>query len=160
MNRTLKTSLVLIHGGLITAMLMVISAGILVNHEATSQTGNATSAANQTSQSLGNLTKADFLNAQTSLANARDGIFDGDNLTSFRSLNAADNSLYTVATEVGPEVGDLLQQQIAPARENINNAQEAIVNGDLARALQDVNSASTVIAKITIPLPSGETEEE
>lgn len=160
MNRNLRISLALLHGSLITAMLMAISAGVVGNHEATSQTGNATSVANQTSQSLGNLTGADFLPAQADFANARDMIFDGRNLGTFLALNAADNELYTVVDRVGPEVGDLLQQQIAPVRENINNAKEAVVNGDFAKALQDINSASTELVIFTLQLPSGEIEEE
>ena len=61
--------------------------------------------------------------------------------------------------ELEPEVGDQLRQQTVPVRQSINDAQEAIFNGDFAKALQDVNSASTALAKITLALPSGETGE-
>ena len=73
-----------------------------------------------------------------------------------------DNELYGVIDrlELQPEVGDLLRQQIVPVRQSINDAQEAIFDGDFAKALQDLNSASTALAKITLPLPSGETGEE
>jgi hypothetical protein len=160
MSRTLKTSLVIIHGSLITAMLMAISAGILTVHEAISQTGNATSTANQTSQSLGNLTIGNFSSVQANLADARDAIYVDRNLRAFTALNTADNELYTLVDRVGPEAADLLLQKIAPVRENINNAQEAVANGDFAKALRDVNSASTEIVKITLQLPPGENEEE
>jgi uncharacterized caspase-like protein len=157
MSRILKTSLVIVHGSLIAAMLMAISAGILTDHEATSQTGNATSTVNQTSQSLGNLTAGNFSSAQANLADARDAIYVDRNLRAFTALNAADNELFLLFDRVGPEVG--IQQKIAPVRENINNAQEAIINGDFAKALRDVNSASTEIVKITLQLPPGENEE-
>jgi hypothetical protein len=158
MKRTSKTSLLMLHGSLITAMLIIISVGVYSNHEAKGQSENATSTTNQTSQRLGNLTKADFSDVLTSLTNAREAIFGGDNLRALRSLNSADNNLYAVVDRVGPEVGDLLLQEIAPVRENINNAQEAVVDRDLAKALNDVNSASTTLVKFTIPLPAGETE--
>jgi hypothetical protein len=174
MNRTLNPTPVLLHGILLTAVLLVISVGINGYQEATSQTGNATSATgnatsatgnatsatNQTSQSLGNLTRGDFSPVQESLSAARDFIFDGNgNFRSYLALNVADDELYRVIDrlELEPEVGDQLRQQIIPVRQSINDAQEAIFDGDLAKALKDVNSASTALVKITLPLPSGET---
>jgi hypothetical protein len=162
MNRTLKPTPVLLHGILVTALLLAISGGVNSYQEATSQTGNATSATNQTSQSLGNLTRVDFMPVQESLAAARDFIYeDNGNLRSYFALNAADDELYRVIDrlELEPEVVDLLRQQTVPVRQSVNDAQEAIFNGDLAKALQDVNSASTALVKITLPLPSGETGE-
>jgi hypothetical protein len=161
MNKTFKMSLVLLHGGLITAMLLAISVGVNIFDEAISQTGNATSTSNQTatsttnqtSQSLGNITRGDFLSAQENLGAARDGIFAGRNLQAFTTLNDADSDLYVIIDGAGPEVGDLLLQQLAPVRESVNNAREAVVSGDLAKALQGVNSASTELTKITWQLP-------
>lgn len=163
MNRTLRPMPVLLHGILVTAVLLAISAGVNSYQEATSQTGNATSATNQTSQSLGNLTRADFSPVQENLAVARDLIYErNSNLRTYNALNAADDELYLVIDrlELEPEVGDLLRQQTVPVRQSINDAQEAIFDGDFAKALQDVNSASTALVKITLPLPSGEIEEE
>jgi hypothetical protein len=182
MNRTLKPMPVLLHGILVTAVLLAISGGVNSYQEATSQTGNATSATNQTSgnatsatnqtsgnatsatnqtsQSLGNLTRADFMPVQESLAAARNFIFeDNGNLRSYLALNVADDELYRVidGLELEPEMGDLLRQLTVPVRQSINDAQEAIFDGDFAKALQDVNSASTALVKITLPLPSGET---
>ena len=173
MNRTLKPTPVLLHGILVTAVLLAISVGVNSYQEATSQTGNATSATNQTSgnatsatnqtsQSLGNLTRVDFMPVQDSLSAPRDFIFeDNANLRTYLALNAADDELYRVIDrlELEPEMGDLLRQQTVPVRQSINDAQEAILNGDFAKALQDVNSASTALVKITLPLPSGETGE-
>jgi cellobiose-specific phosphotransferase system component IIA len=156
-SRTLKTSLVILHGSLITAMLMAIFAGIYANLEATSQTGNATSAANQTSQSLGNLTAGNFSSAQASLAEAREAIYTDRNFGAFAALNEADTELFILLDRAGPDVG--FQQKIAPVRENINEAQDAVINGDFAKALRDLNSASTEIVKITLQLPPGENEE-
>jgi hypothetical protein len=158
-NRSLKTSLVLLPGILMTTMLIAIFAGASDNSIATGQTGNATSATNQTSPRLGNLTVADFLPVQDSLSIAREAIFDNGNSGTYTALNEADNDLYTLVELVGPEVEDLFLQQIAPVREKINAAQEAVVNGDFATALQNVNSASTELVKITLQLPSGEVEE-
>ena len=162
MDRTLKPTPVLLHGILVTAMLLAISVGINSYQGAASQTENATSTTNQTSQSLGNLTRGDFLPVQDNLAAARDFIFDANgNLRAYLALNVADDELYRVIDrlELEPEVGDQLRQQTIPVRQSINDAQEAIFNGDLAKALKDVNSASTTLVKITVPLPSGETEE-
>jgi hypothetical protein len=163
MNRTLKPTPVLLHGILVTAVLLAIFAGVNIYQEATAQTGNATSATNQTSQGLGNLTRGDFSPVQENLAVARDHIFERNaNLRTYLALNAADDALYGVVDrlELEPEVGDQLRQQIAPVRQSINDAQEAVFDGDFAKALKDVNSASTTLVKITLPLPSGETGEE
>jgi hypothetical protein len=163
MNRTLKPTPVLLHGIIATAVLFAIFVGVNIYQEATAQTENATSATNQTSQSLGNLTRGDFSPVQENLAVARDFIYDRNaNLRTYFALNAADDELYRVVDRLGldPEVGDLLRQQIVPVRQSINDAQEAVFDGDLAKALKDINSASTTIVKIALPLPSGETGEE
>ena len=163
MNKILKPTPVLLHGILLTAVLFAISSGVNSYQEAASQTGNATSATNQTAQSLGNLTRVDFSPVQESLAAARNFVFeDNGNLRAYLALNTADDELYRVVDrlELGPELGDLLLQQITPVRQGINDAQEAIFDGDLAKALKDVNSASTALVKITLPLPAGETGEE
>jgi hypothetical protein len=100
---------------------------------------------------------------QENLAVARDLIYEKNaNLRTYIALNAADDELYTVIdrVELEPEVGDQLRQQTVPVRQSINDAQEAIFDGDFAKALQAVNSASTALVKITLPLPSGETGEE
>ena len=102
MNRTFKPTPVLLHGILVTAVLLAISAGVNTYQEATgqtgnatsatnqtSQTGNATSATNQTSQSLGNLTRGDFSPVQENLASARDLIYEENtNLRTYLALNA------------------------------------------------------------------------
>jgi hypothetical protein len=163
MNRTLKPTPVLLHGIIAAAVLFAIFVGVNIYQEATAQTENATSTTNQTSQSLGNLTRGDFSPVQENLAVARDHIFERNaNLRTYLALNAADDALYTVVDrlELEPEVGDMLRQQIVPVRQSINDAQEAVFDGNFAKALQDVNSASTALVKITLPLPSGETGEE
>jgi hypothetical protein len=163
MNKILKPTPVLLRGILLTAVLLAIFAGVNSYQEATSQTGNATSTTNQTSQSLGNLTRGDFSPVQDNLAAARNFVFEENgNLRAYLALNTADNELYRVVDrpELGPDVGDLLLQQIVPVRQGINDAQEAIFDGDLAKALKDLNSASTALVKITLPMPAGETGEE
>ncbi|HKI08059.1 MAG TPA: hypothetical protein VKA09_06660 [Nitrososphaeraceae archaeon] len=153
MNRTLKTTLVLMPGIVISAILMAISAGATNNQEATAQTANATTAANQTGPSNANITSGDFSDTSDNLEMARNAMFDNDTYTAFFALNDADNALFGV---VG---GTVLQQQTTPVRDLINNAQDAVVNQDLEKALQDVNSASVELIKVTQQLPTDEEEE-
>jgi hypothetical protein len=167
-NKNLKAPLLLLQGILITAVVVAVSAGSNDNPVATGQTGNATSAtnqtstANQTSQSMGNLTAGDFSPLLDNLAAARDAIFDDSNSGTFIALNAADDELFRVFDRVldqgGSNEASLLKQQISPVREKINDAQDAVVNGDMGKALQDLNSASTALVKITLRLPSGEVQ--
>src|SRR5215211_7398096 len=167
MNRTLKTTLVLVPGIVISAILMAISADTTSNQEAIAQTANTTTAANQTGQTantttaanqtgsiFGNLTSGDFSTTGDNLEAARNAIFDNDTYTAFFALNDADNELFGI---VG---GTVLQQQTTPVRDFINNAQDAILNQDLAKALQDVNSASVELTKVTQQLPPDEEEEK
>jgi hypothetical protein len=166
LSKNLKSSLLLLHGILITAMVVAVSAGSNDNPTATGQTGNATSAtnqtsaANQTSQSMGNLTTGTFLPVLDNLAEARDAIFDDSNSGTFIALNAADDELFRLFDRVFDQGGlneaSLLKQQITPVREKINDAQDAVVDGDMRKALQDLNSASTALVRITLQLPSGE----
>src|SRR5215207_3647131 len=121
MNRTLKTTLVLMPGIVISAILMAISAGATNNQEATAQTANATTAANQTGPSIGNLTSGDFSTTRDNIEAARNAIFDNDTYTAFFALNDADNELFGI---VG---GTVLQQQTTPVRDFINKAQDAIL---------------------------------
>jgi hypothetical protein len=154
MNRILKTTLVLMPGIVVSAILMTILAGDTNNKEAMAQTTNATTAANQTSISIGNITSGDFSTIGDNLEAARDAIFDNDTYTAFSALNNADNNLYNIVGETP------LQQQIKPIRDQINNAQDAVINQDLAKALADVNSATVELVKITQQLPPAEEEEE
>jgi hypothetical protein len=154
MNRTLKTNLVLMPVVLMSAMFVAILAGVTINQEASGQTANATSAANQTGPSIGNITSGDFSTVWDNLETARNAIIDNDTYSAFFALNDADNDLYGVVGET------ILQQQITPVRDQINNAQDAMLSQDLAKALQDVNSATVELTKVTQKLPSGEEETE
>jgi hypothetical protein len=168
MNKNLAASLILLHGILITTMVIAVSAGSNNNPVATGQTGNATSAtnqtsaANQTSLNLGNLTSGDFSPVLENLAAARNAIFDDSNSRSFIALNAADDELFRVYDRVfdraEANTASLLKQQITPVREKINDAQDAVVDENMGKALQDLNSASTALVKITFQLPSGEVQ--
>ena len=151
MNRTLKTSLVLIPVIVMSVALIAMTAGVTINQEAMAQAVNTTSAAaNQTSLSIGNITSADFSSTWDNLEAARDAIFDNDTYTAFFALNDADNELYGI---IG---GTVLQQQVKPVRDQLNNAQDALLSGDVAKALQGVNSATVELTKVTQKLPSGE----
>jgi hypothetical protein len=158
MNISIKTTLV--PGYVIPAILIAISAGLTSNSEATAQTANATATANQTttanqtSPSIGNLTSADFSATWDSLEEARNALIDNDAYTAFFAMNDADSNLYGTVGET------TLQQQITPVRDQLNNAQDAVINQDLPQALEGVNSASVELTKITQQLPQGEVEEE
>jgi hypothetical protein len=147
MNGSLKTTLVVIPGAVIAAILIAISAGPINNPEATAQTTNATTAANQTGPAIGNLTRSDFSDALDSLAEARNAIIDNDTFAAFIAVNDADSNLYW-AVRTTP-----LEQQISAVRDQLNNAQDAVLNQDLRGALQGVNSASIELTKLTQQLP-------
>jgi hypothetical protein len=161
MNRISKTTLAWMPSIVVSAVLIAISADSINNQEATAQTANATAAqtanataANQTGASIGNITSADFSTIQDNLDMARNAIFDNDTYTAFFAMNDADSALYGI---VG---GTSLQQQLKPFRDQLNNAQDAVANNDLAKALQDINSAGVELVKVTQQLPSGEEGEE
>ncbi len=146
----------LVTGYVISAILIAISAGLTGNPEATAQSANATATANQTTTanqtgpSIGNLTSADFSATWDSLEQARSAIIDNDTYAAFFAMNDADSNLYGAVGETA------LQQQITPVRDQLNNAQDAVINQDLPQALEGVNSASVELTKITQQLPQGE----
>ena len=147
MNGSLKTTLEVIPGALIAAILIAVSAGPTNNPEATAQTVNATTATNQTGPDIGNLTRTDFSPASDSLADAREAIIDNDPFTAFLAVNEADTNLYW-AVRTTP-----LEQQISAVRDQLNNAQDAVLSRDLPGALQGINSASVELTKLTQQLP-------
>jgi hypothetical protein len=146
MNGSLKTTLVVIPCAVIAAIL-IASPGPINNPEATAQTTNATTAANQTGPAIGNLTRSDFSDALDSIAEARNAIIDNDTFAAFIAVNDADSNLYW-AVRTTP-----LEQQISAVRDQLNNAQDAVLNQDLRGALQGVNSASVELTKLTQQLP-------
>jgi hypothetical protein len=149
MNVSLMTTLVLIAGVVISAVLIAMPAGPTSNLGATAQSTNATTAANQTGLDIGNVTASDFSATWDSLGEARDAIYDNDTFTAFAAINDADSN---VVWAVGQSA---LRQQILAIRDQLNNAQDAALNQDLGQALKDVNSASVELIKITQQLPQG-----
>jgi hypothetical protein len=147
MNGILKTTLVVIPGAVIAAILIAISAGPTNNPDATAQSTNATTGANQTGPDIGNLTRSDFSAALDSIAEARNAIIDNDGFTAFIAVNDADNNLFW-AVRTTP-----LEQQISAVRDQLNNAQDAVLNQDLSGALEGVNSASVELTKLIQQLP-------
>jgi hypothetical protein len=154
MNGSLTTTLVLMAGVVISAVLITTSAGLSNNPEAAAQTANATTAANQTGPSIGNLTTTDFQATLDNLDEARNALLNNDPYTAFFAMNDADNELYWTVGETP------LQQQISAVRDQLDNAQDAVINQDLGGALEGVNSASVALTEITQQLPQGEEEEE
>ena len=136
----------MIPGAVMAALLIAISAGP-PNSPATAQTVNATTATNQTSPDMGNLTRNDFSESYDSLAEARNAIIDNATFTAFAALNDADSNLYW-AVRTTP-----LEQQISAVRDQLNNAQDAVLNRDLSGALQGINTANVELTKLTQQLP-------
>jgi hypothetical protein len=150
MNGILITGLVLISGVAISAILIGMIGGPTNNLRAMAQSTNATTASNQTGPSVGNVNASDFSAALDSLVEARNAIYDNDTFTVFAAINDADsNTVWAVGQTP-------LREQISVVREQLNNAQDAVLNQDLGQALDGVNSASLELFKITQQLPQGE----
>jgi hypothetical protein len=150
MNGILIAGLVLIAGVAVSAVLIGMVGGLTNNLGAMAQSTNATTASNQTGSSIGNVNASDFSAALDSLVEVRNAIYDNDTFTAFAAINDADSNLVWAVGQTP------LRQQISAVREQLNNAQDAVLNQDLGQALDGVNSASLELFKITQQLPQGE----
>jgi hypothetical protein len=118
----------------------------------TGQTG----AQNQTQMVLDNLTRADFSNVTSALDSARDSILTNSSRDAYTSLNDADDALFITALGKGPSAMTTIIKITDPMRNNIDNAQEALLHGDLPNAMKERNSAEVELVRITQGLPAGE----
>jgi hypothetical protein len=121
------------------------------------QTGGAT-AQNQTGTVLANLTRADFGPVLSALNSARDSIGGNSTQDAYFSLNFADNALFRTALQEDPSATATIVTMSEPIRNHIENAQKALLGGDLSNALKELNSADLEVVKITLGLPAGEEE--
>jgi hypothetical protein len=150
MNGILIAGVVLIAGVALSAVLTGMVGGPTNNLGAMAQSTNATTASNQTGSSFGNVNASNFSDALDSLVEARNAIYDNETFTAFVAINDADSNMVWAVGQTP------LRQQISAVRDQLNNAQDAVLNQDLGQALDGVNSASLELFKITQQLPQGE----
>ena len=118
----------------------------------TGQTG----AQNQTQMALDNLTRADFSNVTSALDSARDSILANSSQDAYTSLSDANDALFITALGKGPSAMTTIIKIADPMRNNIANAQEALLHDDLPNAMKERNSAEVELVRITQGLPAGE----
>jgi hypothetical protein len=118
----------------------------------TGQTG----AQNQTQMALDNLTRADFSNVTSALDSARDSILSNSSRDAYISLSDANDALFITALGKGPSAMTTIIKITDPMRNNIANAQEALLHEDLPNAMKERNSAEVELVRITQGLSAGE----
>ena len=107
---------------------------------------------------LANLTRADLENVTSALDSARDSILGNSSQEAYTFLNDADNALFRTAIGEGPSATITIVEISVPIRNHIENAQKALLAGDLPNALDERNSAEVELLRITQGLPAGEEE--
>ena len=147
---------------LLSSLLVVaaVTGGIGLQ-EATSQnatTTGGTATQNQTSIALANLTRADFESVTDALNSARESLMQNATQDAYFSLNFADNALFRAAVEEGPSATAPIVEMSRAALSHIDNAQKALLDGDVPNALNELNSGSVELVRITQGLPAGEEE--
>jgi hypothetical protein len=115
-----------------------------------------TDAQNQTQMALDNLTRADFSNVTSALDSARDSILTNSSRDAYTSLSDANDALFITALDKGPLAMTTIIKITDPMRNNIANAQEALLHDDLPNAMKERNSAEVELVRITQGLPAGE----
>jgi phosphoenolpyruvate-protein kinase (PTS system EI component) len=126
---------------------------------------NATNATgtNQTTEAtasqFGNLTAAGLDGVLSDLREARDSILDNDTGQAYNFLGFADNGLFGVAEDVGPQNMASFQQQLTPVRDAIQKVRDALVQNEIAKALEELNTVDVAILKVVQALPTEEEEE-
>jgi hypothetical protein len=136
-------------------------------HDATSQNATTTTAnqtggattQNQTSTALANLTRADFEPVTSALNSARESLMANATEDAYFSLSFADNALFRAADDEGPSASITITEITQPVRDRIDSAQDALLGGDVASSLNELNSADVELVRITQGLQAGEAEE-
>ena len=122
------------------------------HYEVKAQNATNTTGTNQTAGAeaspYGNLTAAGFEGVLSDLREARDSIHDNDTQQAYNFLGFADNGLFGVAEDVGPQNMASFQQQLMPVHDAIQNVRAALLQNDLAKALDDLNNVDVVILKV------------
>jgi hypothetical protein len=168
MNTKIPKDIGTIPIGVLLSLLVVVAATggigfqeVMSQNATTASTGNqtgGTTAQNQTSMALANLTRADFGPVTSALNSARDSLMQNATQGAFFSLNFADNALFRTADEE-PGATVAIIEMSQPVRDHIDAAQKALLGGDIPNSLNELNSADVELLKITQALPAGEEEE-
>jgi hypothetical protein len=140
-------------------LLAVALVGLVSFQEVSAQNATtSTPAANQTAIAIGNLTQSDFDAVQDNMQRAREGLQQNDTVGSYYVLSFAKNELFSISNEqANPSTLDKLLQ---PLRSHITSAQNALQDGDNAKALEEINTIDVELLKVTQRLPPGEEEQE
>ena len=132
------------------------------NYEVGAQNATNTTATNQTTTAAtpyGNLTATGFAGILSDLREARDSILDNNTQQAYNSLGFADNGLFNIAGDVGPQNIASFQQEMMPVHDAIQKVRTALLQNDLAKALEELNNVDVVVFKVVQVLPSGEESE-
>jgi hypothetical protein len=113
---------------------------------------------NQTQMALSNLTRADMGPVTSALNSVRDAILANSSQDAYTSLNDADDALFRIALGQGSSAMTTIIEINEPMRNHIESAQNALLVGDLPRAMDERNSAEVELVRIIQGLPAGEAE--
>jgi hypothetical protein len=102
------------------------------------------------------LTRADFAPVTSALGSARNSILANSSQDAYTSRNDADDALFITALGKGPSSMIIIIKISDPMRNHIENAQEALLHGDLPNAMKERNSAEVELVRIIQGLPPGE----
>jgi hypothetical protein len=109
---------------------------------------------------MGNLTQADFGPVSDSLNTVRESLQNNDTTAAYDEVNLVGSELFGLANDHGEQNMNTLMQQFKPLQDNIESIRDALRDNDVAKALQQLNTADAELLKITQQLPSEEQEEE
>jgi hypothetical protein len=113
---------------------------------------------NQTQMAPANLTRADMEPVTSALNSARDSLLGNSSQDAYTSLNDADDALFRTALGQGSSAMTTIIEITQPMRNHIESAQNALLVGDLPRAMEERNSAEVELVRIIQGLPAGEEE--
>jgi hypothetical protein len=144
-------------------LIATISFTLSTHYEARAQNATNTTGTNQTAgaaaSQFGNLTSAGFEGVLSDLREARDSILDNDTQQAYNFLGFADNGLFGVAEDVGPQNMASFQQQLMPVHDALQKVRVALLQNDLAQALEDLNTVDVALLKVVQVLPPEEESE-
>ena len=127
---------------------------------ATSVSANQTGTNNQSSGSLGNLTRSDFDNVGDNLATAREALQNRDTTSAYNALGSADIELFGIGSSQGDQNTTMLNNQFEPIRNDLQKAQKALATtDDLSAALESLNSADLKFFALLNKIPSEAVDE-
>ena len=117
-----------------------------------------TDAQNQTQMVLANLTRADMEPVTSALSLTRDSILGNSSQEAYTFLTDAEDALFRTTLGEGPSATTTIIKITEPIRNHIESTQEALLVGDLPKAMDERNSAEVELVRIIQGLPAGEAE--